>query len=196
MGTAAGCPKADTCTPCRARGRELLEELFEGFTDELVAGGAEIGDELAQARWLFSGQRLARTTTGRTVLSLSRPMLEGHLRARVRAIRSVTVVDGCDALGLTSTDDRQRITGVHVLDRAAGSTARTLAADLVLDATGRASRTPRWLDQLGYPAPEQDRVEIGRLLRQPHLPPRAQMLSAATRRSSVAALPRIRTGAS
>ena len=108
------------------------EKLFEGFTDELVAGCAETGDELAQARWLFSGQRLARTTTGRTVLYLSRPMLEGHLRARVRAIRSVTVVDGCDVLGLTSTTDRQRVTGVHVLDRAAGSAARTLAADLVL----------------------------------------------------------------
>jgi 2-polyprenyl-6-methoxyphenol hydroxylase-like FAD-dependent oxidoreductase len=88
-------------------------------------------------------------------------MLEGHLRARVRAIRSVTVVDGCDVLGLTSTTDRQRVTGVHVLDRAAGSVARTLAADLVLDATGRGSRTPMWLDQLGYSAPEQDRVEIG-----------------------------------
>ena len=156
-----GVPQGRHVHALRPRGRELIEELFEGFTDELVAGGAEIGDELAQARWLFSGQRLARTTTGRTVLSLSRPMLEGHLRARVRAIRTVTVIDGCDVLGLTSTPDRQRITGVHVLDRSPGSTARTLAADLVLDATGRASRTPIWLEQLGYPPPEQERVEIG-----------------------------------
>jgi hypothetical protein len=114
-----------------------------------VAGGAETGDELVQARWLFSGQRLARTTTGRTVLYLSRPMLEGHLHAQVRAIRSVTVVDGRDVLGLTSTTDWQRVTGVHGLDRAAGSAARTLAADLVLDATGRGSRTPIWADPGG-----------------------------------------------
>jgi 2-polyprenyl-6-methoxyphenol hydroxylase-like FAD-dependent oxidoreductase len=156
-----GVPQGRHVHALRARGRELIEELFEGFTDELVAGGAEIGDELAQARWLFSGQRLARTTTGRTVLSLSRPMLEGHLRARVRAIRTVTIIDGYDVLGLTSTPDRHRITGVHVLDRSPGSTARTLAADLVLDATGRASRTPIWLEQLGYPPPQQERVEIG-----------------------------------
>ena len=156
-----GVPQGRHVHALRPRGRELIEELFEGFTDELVAGGAEIGDELAQARWLFSGQRLARTTTGRTVLSSSRPMLEGHLRARVRAIRTVTVIDGCDVLGLTSTPDRHRITGVHVLDRSPGSTARTLAADLVLDATGRASRTPIWLEQLGYPPPERERVEIG-----------------------------------
>ena len=82
-----GVPQGRHVHALRARGRELLEELFEGFTDELVAGGALIGDELAQARWLFSGQRLARTATGRTVLSLSRPMLEDHLRARVQEIR-------------------------------------------------------------------------------------------------------------
>jgi hypothetical protein len=74
-----GVPQGRHVHALRPRGRELIEELFEGFTDELVAGGAEIGDELAQARRLFSGQRLARTTTGRAVLSLSRPMLEGHL---------------------------------------------------------------------------------------------------------------------
>ena len=152
-----GVPQGRHVHALRARGRELIEELFEGFTNELVAGGAEIGDELAQARWLFSGQRLARTTTGRTVLSLSRPMLEGHLRARVRAIGTVTVITAA-----TYWDSPAHPTGiasgVHVLDRSPGSTARTLAADLVLDATGRASRTPIWLQQLGYPPPAQERV--------------------------------------
>ncbi|WP_298800265.1 FAD-dependent monooxygenase [Pseudonocardia sp. 73-21] len=156
-----GVPQGRHVHALTPRGRELVEELFNGFTNELVAARAETGDELAQTRWLYSGQRLARTPTGGTALYLSRPMLEGHLRARVRAIASITIADGCDVLGLTSTPDRQRVTGVHVLDRAAGSTARTLAADLVVDATGRGSRTPVWLEQLGCPAPEKDRVEIG-----------------------------------
>ena len=30
-----------------------------------------------------------------------------------------------------------------------------LRADLVVDATGRASRAPQWLEELGYPAPEE-----------------------------------------
>ena len=41
-----GVPQGRKAHALRARGREL----FEGFTDELVAGGALIGDELAQAR--------------------------------------------------------------------------------------------------------------------------------------------------
>jgi hypothetical protein len=36
-----------------------------------------------------------------------------------------------------------------------------IAASLVVDATGRGSRTPVWLGELGYPRPAQDRVEIG-----------------------------------
>jgi len=35
------------------------------------------------------------------------------------------------------------------------------AADLVIDASGRGSRTPVWLRELGYPAPEEESVEIG-----------------------------------
>ena len=37
----------------------------------------------------------------------------------------------------------------------------TLAADLVIDCTGRGSRTPAWLQCWGYPAPEEVRVTVG-----------------------------------
>jgi hypothetical protein len=36
-----------------------------------------------------------------------------------------------------------------------------LGADLVVDATGRGSRTPAWLDALGYARPEREQVRIG-----------------------------------
>jgi hypothetical protein len=42
-----------------------------------------------------------------------------------------------------------------------GSAEQTLTADLVVDATGRGSRTPVWLEMLGYPRPPVDRVRIG-----------------------------------
>jgi 2-polyprenyl-6-methoxyphenol hydroxylase-like FAD-dependent oxidoreductase len=46
------------------------------------------------------------------------------------------------------------------MPRATGQGGRTLAADLVVDASGRGSRTPLWLEQLGYRRPEAERVEI------------------------------------
>jgi 2-polyprenyl-6-methoxyphenol hydroxylase-like FAD-dependent oxidoreductase len=42
----------------------------------------------------------------------------------------------------------------------AGDTTTELDADLVVDATGRTSRTPRWLDANGYESPPVDEVEV------------------------------------
>jgi len=73
----------------------------------------------------------------------------------------VTFFDRCDVVGLATTPDRRRVTGARVLRRDDGSAEELLAADLVIDATGRGSRTPVWLDALGYTPPKQDQVRIG-----------------------------------
>ena len=88
-------------------------------------------------------------------------MLEGRIRARVRAIPNVRLVDRCDILGLATTPDDRRVTGARVLRRADGSAEQLLGADLVVDATGRGSRTPMWLEALGHPRPREEQVRIG-----------------------------------
>ena len=50
---------------------------------------------------------------------------------------------------------------MRVLRRADGSAEELLSADLVVDASGRGSRSPAWLDALGYPPPEREQVQIG-----------------------------------
>jgi hypothetical protein len=59
--------------------------------------------------------------------------------------------------------------------RAGGGAEEVLGADLVVDATGRGSRTPSWLRALGYAAPaaEQVRVGLGYATRTYRLPPDA-----------------------
>lgn len=144
-----------------ARGQQGLDELFPGLTAGLVAAGAAAGDMLADTRLCFSGHRLGRADSGLLVLCASRPFLEGHVRSRVRAMPQVTFVDRCDVVGLATTPDRRRVTGARLFRRADGSAEEVLAADLVVDATGRGSRTPVWLETLGYPRPQRDQVRIG-----------------------------------
>ena len=74
-----------------ARGQQALEELFPSLTAELVADGALAGSLLADARMFLSGHRLRQTDTGLVLLCASRPFLEAHVRARVRAHPNVTV---------------------------------------------------------------------------------------------------------
>ena len=143
-----------------ARGQQALEELFPGLTAELIAQGVPAGDLLANGRWYVSGHRLRQVNIGLVSLSVSRPLLEGYLRARVRALPNVAFLESCDILGLTATPDGRRVSGARVR-RADGSAGEVLGADLVVDATGRGSRTPIWLEALGYARPETEQVRVG-----------------------------------
>jgi 2-polyprenyl-6-methoxyphenol hydroxylase-like FAD-dependent oxidoreductase len=79
----------------------------------------------------------------------------------VRALVNVSLLDRCDVVGLATTPDRRRVTGVRVLRRADGSAEELVGAELVVDATGRGSRVPIWLEALGYRRPPRDEVRIG-----------------------------------
>ena len=155
-----GAPQGRHIHALLARGQLALEELFPGLTEELVAHGAPVGDMLGDARLLLGGHRLARARTGLSVVSVSRPLLEDRIRARVRALRAVSFAPPCDVVGLRPSHDGRRVTGVRVMRRADASAEETLAADLVVDATGRGSRTPRWLAPLGFGRPEEEQVRV------------------------------------
>jgi 2-polyprenyl-6-methoxyphenol hydroxylase-like FAD-dependent oxidoreductase len=156
-----GVPQARHAHGLLARGREALEELFPGLTAELVGLGVPSVDLQAGFRWVNGGRLLCQAPSGLIGLGVSRPLLESRVRARVRALPNVEIVDGCDAVGLAASAGGERVTGLRVLRRDADSSAQVLAADLVVDATGRGSRGPQWLAALGYPEPEVEQVHIG-----------------------------------
>jgi 2-polyprenyl-6-methoxyphenol hydroxylase-like FAD-dependent oxidoreductase len=155
-----GVPQGRHIHALAGRGQQALEELFPGITAELIGDGAPAGRLLTDARLYFGGARLQQADSGLTLLCASRPLLEARIRARVRCLANVRVRDRCDVVGLVVTRDGRRITGARVLRRADGSAEEVLDADLIVDASGRGSRIPVWLDGFGYPAPEREQVRI------------------------------------
>ena len=114
-------------------------------------------------RFLLGGHLLCQNgEPGEPSYVQSRAFLEAHVRGRVRALGNVSIRDQCEVAGLVTTPDRDQVTGARVLPCAGGGAEEILAADLVVDATGRGGRTPTWLKDLGYdpPAEEQLRVDI------------------------------------
>ncbi|HEY6596018.1 MAG TPA: FAD-binding monooxygenase [Asanoa sp.] len=170
-----GVPQGPHAHALLARGRQALEELFPGLTADLVADGAPAGDVLGDVRMHFDGHRLRRTHSGLTVVSVSRALLEHHVRRRVRALPGVTFAPPSDIVGLSATPDARRIAGARILRRADGSAEEILDADVVIDATGRGSRTPRWLAALGYGRTPEDRtpIDLGYATCRYRLPPDA-----------------------
>jgi 2-polyprenyl-6-methoxyphenol hydroxylase-like FAD-dependent oxidoreductase len=141
-----------------AGGLQAMDELLPGLSDQLIGAGAPVGDLQQDLYWYNDGHRLCPANAGLRIVGAGRPLLEYVIRSRVAALPRVTITDGCDVLGLTTTADTQRVTGVRV--RAGDGQESTIAADLVVDAGGRASRTPVWLEQLGYPQPAVENVGI------------------------------------
>jgi len=168
-----GVPQGRHLNALLARGQQALEELFPGLTAELVAHGVPAGDVLGNGRCYLNGHRLRQTHTGLVALCASRPFLEGHVRGRVWALPNVQFLDACDILELATTPDGGRVTGTRVRHRADSGAKEVLDADLVVDATGRGSRSPLWLEALGYPRPptEQVRIGLGYATRTYRLPP-------------------------
>ncbi|HSF97718.1 MAG TPA: hypothetical protein VLA55_03405 [Ornithinibacter sp.] len=156
-----GTPQARHLHGLLARGHQVLEELFPGLTAELVAGGAPVGDMLGSTRLTFGGHRFRQAPCGLTALCVSRPTLEWAIRRRVVALPAVRMLPERDVVGLTASRDNHRIVGARVIGRADGSAEEQLPADIVVDATGRGSRLPIWLESLGYPAPQQEKIRIG-----------------------------------
>jgi 2-polyprenyl-6-methoxyphenol hydroxylase-like FAD-dependent oxidoreductase len=85
---------------------------------------------------------------------MARPLLEAAGRQRVLANPKVVRRDGLAVKELLVDRKSGRVTGV----RAGG---QALLDDLVVDATGRGSRSPQWLEQLGYEKPAEDVVQVG-----------------------------------
>jgi 2-polyprenyl-6-methoxyphenol hydroxylase-like FAD-dependent oxidoreductase len=135
-----------------AGGREALETLFPGISEALVEAGCVMGDVVRDCRWYFEGACLARPASGLHALFVSRPMLEAMVRELTLALPNVRLRENTAVAGLVATDDGSRIRGIR-------SGAEMLSTDLVVDATGRGSRTPQWLKELGYDSPEQETVQ-------------------------------------
>ena len=156
-----GTPQARHLHGLLARGHQVLEELFPGLTAELVANGAPTGDMLADTRVCFGGHRFRQGPSGLTAVCVSRPALEAAVRRRVVALPGVRLLGDRDVVGLVASRDARRVVGARVIGRADGSAEEQLPADVVVDATGRGSRLPIWLESLGYAPPQQERIRLG-----------------------------------
>jgi 2-polyprenyl-6-methoxyphenol hydroxylase-like FAD-dependent oxidoreductase len=148
-----GAPQTHHAHVLLAAGQRALEELFPGLGDELIGAGAVPFDPGQDLRFYRYGRVWPAVPIGLRMLSMSRPLLELTARHRVAAMSNVGIRAEVAVAGLTG--DAARVTGVTL----AGG--EQLPADLVVDCSGRGSRSDRWLSALGAPVPDAVEVKVG-----------------------------------
>jgi 2-polyprenyl-6-methoxyphenol hydroxylase-like FAD-dependent oxidoreductase len=156
-----GVPQSRHLHVLLGRGLEGLEQLFPGFEADLVAAGAAVvaGSE---SLWLNPAGWSRRYRSPIRLLGASRELIEWQARTRVTALANMQLLEGCEAVGLLADPSRAAVTGVRLRSRTGpageAGAATDLAADLVVDASGRGSRAPQWLAELGYQPPAETSI--------------------------------------
>jgi flavin-dependent dehydrogenase len=154
--TRKGIPQGNHAHGLLRGGRLALERLFPGAAEQLVARGAIDCDMANDVRFFNEGKPLARFSSDLRTLLLSRPLLEGHLRALVQELPNVQIHDGLEAVDLIV---KQRVVcGVRAKKRGSVELTQRMDADLVVDASGRGSRMAGWLQTMGFESATEERV--------------------------------------
>ena len=149
------------------RGLRAIDELLPGFADDLRHAGA-VRVDTGYLAWL-SPLGWSPQSPQLEVLLATRPLIEHLLRARVLALPGVRAVGGRRVTGLRRGDPGEPRWWVGTTpagwsddpptDADPGVGEDAWPADVVVDASGRASRLPAWLAALGVPAAGVEEVD-------------------------------------
>ncbi|NJN53416.1 MAG: FAD-binding monooxygenase [Anaerolineae bacterium] len=168
-----------------ATGLDVLTHYFPDLPQALADGGAIMPDFANGMNWYTGSGYRQRFQMGTKATLMSRPFLESLVRQRVTALPNVKLLDNCAVSQLMTTPDKQRVLGVEVEMRHEGNQLVTVLADLVVDCTGRGSRTTQWLMEMGYVAPPVSEVKVDvvyttRLFKRDPADPRGQQWTLVT----------------
>lgn len=151
-----GAPQGRHVHALLPRGVAAVEKMFPGIFAEIVDGGATNGDLCGDAQWCPGGHRLKRSESNLRVIAATRPFIESFIARRVTELPNVELVT--DTVGIGFTADKGAVTGIRLRDRSGAE--RVEAANVFVDATGRASQLPKWLEEAGFSAPPEDRIDV------------------------------------
>jgi len=131
------------------RGLLAMEELLPGLRQDLLDRGAvpvNTGDLpwYSDLGWTELGHE------GFEIVSATRPLFEHVVTSRVRALPAVRMLEGVKVRGLSRDGDRWAL---HLQDGG------RLSGELVIDASGRSSRMPEWLAELGIEVPPPTKID-------------------------------------
>lgn len=154
-----GVPQAKHLHALLPRGQFILEDLFPGLKAEMNGAGAlslDVGFDIA---WLTPAGWGVRFPLGVTGLASSRSLLDWGVRRRVAALEKIRILDHREATGLILDERGDAVCGVTFRKRQGanetGETVEEMRADLVVEASGRASKLPHLLTAIGYDSPRQ-----------------------------------------
>ena len=159
-------------------GQIEMERIFPGIVDDMVREGAFKVDMAAQYRMRLGGEWKKPGTSDIRIVCAGRPLLEWCVRRRLDDEPRVDYRYESEVADLVFDRDNNAIVGVAVEKEGAGGASglEVIPAEFVVDASGKNTRVPEFLDRIGVGAPEveQDIINCFYSTMQHRVPPERQ----------------------
>jgi 2-polyprenyl-6-methoxyphenol hydroxylase-like FAD-dependent oxidoreductase len=155
----AGTPQARHVHGLLLSGQRTLSELFPGFEHDLAGAGAvplRVGLDVRMERPRYDP--FPQRDLGWLSYAVSRPTIERAVRRRVESRANTTLRQRCRVQEVLASPNGEAVTGVRYENENGASEA--IAADLVVDASGRGALTLALLQSIGRPLPEKTTIGI------------------------------------
>lgn len=153
-----GTPQAGQPHALLEAGRATLEDFFPGFGEDLLANGGLMVDGTSDMDYFYDGDYLTDGRERQPMYCASRPLIEQTVREATSSLDNVDLRQEHRFIDFRTSESCDRVTGVTV--EQSGGKRIDLESDVVVDATGRASKTPDWLVDNGFERPETMEVPV------------------------------------
>ncbi|MFY9820217.1 MAG: FAD-dependent monooxygenase [Thermoanaerobaculia bacterium] len=158
-----GVPQARHLHFLLKRGLMVTEELFPGITADLQEAGGHLLDQGSDFRILYRSGWSPRKALGLEFCTFTRPLFEGTVRRHLMKHPKVSFRQGVEVASLELDEGHGRVSGVRLRPRRRNPGVAVedelMPAELVIDASGRGSHAPDWLEAAGYEKPEETVVD-------------------------------------
>ncbi len=143
-----GVPQSRHLHAILLRGLQIMQDLFPELEAELDRNNVpEVMDGI-DFRMLFPDGWSPLMTLGLKARSCTRPMLESAIRKQVLKIPQIEMIDRAQVDAPILDDQHKKIIGVRVRENSGRQS--QIHADLLIDASGRNSRSAQWLAELNF----------------------------------------------
>ena len=137
-----------------AKGYQIIENLFPGIGFKLSLNGALRIDWAKEFYFFGENGWAANSSVSSDVISFScsRPLLEWTIRQFVSKIEHIHFLTNHRVVGLLKDSHKEQIIGVQIFSNSEKTTTE-IRGSLVIDTSGRNSKSHHWLQRLGFNSP-------------------------------------------
>ena len=144
-------------------GSDIIKDLFPDIWTEMLHNGSTLTDTGEDWVWFHHDVWKARPKTNLPFYFQSRPFLESHIRDRLlKEYPNVKIIEQAAVRSLINDASQKKVIGVTYEQSSSRGkrVQKHIHSDIVIDASGRGTRTPRWLEDMGYGKVPEEHVKI------------------------------------